>query len=61
MDVMLWFVLAYVVGSVVGFVIGKRSGIATGVVIAIDSLVEAKFLRTRKHKGEIEIIKYNEE
>lgn len=61
MELMLLFVLAYVVGTVFGYWIGNRSGFANGVVATIESLVEEKFLRTRTRKGELEIIKYNEE
>ena len=57
-----WLLFAYAVGTGFGYVLGKTSSIKNVAEVTVDSLIENGYLKTRRNeKGELEILKYNEE
>jgi hypothetical protein len=57
-----WLMAAYLTGTLFGLWAGFRFYASKGAEMAIDTLIEGGYLKTRKSKdGEIEILKYNEE
>lgn len=57
-----WLALAYTVGTLFGLFFNFQSATRRATEITIDSLIDNGYLKHRKDaKGEIEILKYNED
>lgn len=56
----LWLLLTAVVFTAVGYYWGLKSGVLNISEAVIDSLIEQKYLKTRGHGKDMEILKYTE-
>ena len=55
-----WLLFSYVVGTAFGLYVGYRANLYKISESVIDSLIEQKYLKTRGHGENLEILKYTE-
>ena len=55
-----WLFFAYAVGSAIGWYFGLKSSVLNVSEAVIDSLIEQKFLKTRGHGKNMEIIPWTD-
>lgn len=55
-----WLLFAYAVGTAFGFYIGFKGQVRNVSEAVIDSLIEQKYLKTRGHGDNMEILKHTE-
>lgn len=61
-DNTLWFLFAYAIGTAFGWYLGVAKNVKDTAGLLIDKLIEEGYVRHRKNeRGEIELLKINEE
>ena len=58
-SVYLWLGIAYIAGTWIGYSVGIKNGLEKATNAVIDNLIENGYLKTRGHKNNPEILKYD--
>ena len=60
MSIELVLIIGYIVGTLVGIILGFNQGVRKGAETCVDMLIENKFVKWRKEKGNIILLKIDE-